>query len=40
MLIEALRNQVSSLQIEVKEYQDLLKESGVKVPDHIKEKID
>ena len=40
MIIEALRNQVTSLQAEVGEYQTLLKENSIPIPTSIKEVIE
>ena len=40
MLIEALRNQITSLQTEVLEYQTLLKQNNIPIPDSLKEVIE
>jgi len=40
MLIEALRNQVTSLQTEVAEYKTLLKQNKIPVPESLKEVIE
>jgi len=40
MLIEALRNQVTSLQTEVAEYKTLLKQNNIPVPESLKEVIE
>ncbi len=40
MLIEALRNQVTGLQAEVAEYQTLLKQNNIPVPESLKEVIE
>ena len=40
MLIEALRNQITSLQTEIGEYQTLLKGNNIAIPDEMKEVIE
>ena len=40
MLIEALRNQITTLQTEIGEYQSLLKQNGIAVPDSLKDTVE
>ena len=40
MLIEALRNQITTLQTEIGEYQSLLKQNGIAVPESLKDTIE
>jgi len=40
MLIEKLKGKISSLEVEVKEYQQILKENNIDVPDNLKEQVE
>ena len=40
MLIEALRNQITTLQTEISEYQSLLKQNNIDIPDNLKEVVE
>ena len=40
MLIEALRNQITTLQTEIGEYQSLLKQNGIEVPESLKDTVE
>lgn len=40
MLIEALRNQITQLQTEIGEYQNLLKENNIAIPEQLKEVVE